>query len=71
MFSRIKLLIKIAKLEGIKDAQEHRLSTKLVLDKLGELNDLMLKQDREDKNTDLVKAKIDTLKWVIGDKVDI
>lgn len=71
MFYRIKLLIKIAKLEGIKDAIDHRLSTKEVLNKLGELNDLMLRQDREDKNTDLVMAKIDTLKWIIGDKVDI
>ncbi len=61
------LLIKIAKLEGLSDAMEHRRKSSEILDRLNSITEEMLKNDREDKNIDNLKEKINLLKWVLGE----
>lgn len=68
MFSdKIRLLIKIAKLEGVKDAIEHRRSSKELLNKLNELNEFMLKEEREERDIKVIKSQVELLRWVLGE----
>lgn len=63
----VDLLKKIAKLEGVKDAVEHRKPAQDLMNKIGELNDLMLVRDREEKDVTVIKSQIDILKWALGE----
>lgn len=63
------LLKKIAYLEGITDAIEHRRSTEEVLGTIKVLDEKMLKDDREEKNTDILKEQIKILKWALGENI--
>lgn len=61
------LLIKIAKLEGIKDAVENRRTSNELLSKLDELNTLLLKNDMEGMDISILTSQISILKWVLGE----
>lgn len=63
-----ELLKKIARLEGISYASEHRRSTEEVLGKLANLDQKMLKEEREEKDITAIKEQVGLLKWVLGDK---
>lgn len=61
-----KLLMRIAHLEGITDAVEHRRSSEEVLNKLGALHNLMLQAEVQEKDSSIVKAQVNILRWVVG-----
>lgn len=63
------LLRKIAKLEAIKEAVEHRRTSTEIIAKYSELYDLMLKSDREEKDITILKEKLLILKWVLGEDI--
>lgn len=62
------LLKKIAHLEGISQSTLNRVKTEDIMNKLSELNDLMLRTEREEKNTDFIKEQVNLLKWILGEK---
>lgn len=63
----MSLLKKIAKLEGVKDAIEHRKTSEEVLERYKQLNNLKLKLEREEKDVNMVNSQLEILKWVLGE----
>lgn len=61
------LLRKIAVLEGVKDAIEHRRSTEEVLGTINVIDESMLKDQREEKDISVKQKQIKLLRWVLGD----
>lgn len=61
------LLKKIAKLEGVVDAIEHRRSSTEVLNKLNELNELRLIAEREERDISILTVRVSLLKWILGE----
>lgn len=62
----VDLMSRIAELEGLKDAIEHRRSTAEVIEKKKKAEELVSKLDREDQPTVGVKAQIKIIEWVLG-----
>lgn len=63
------LLRKIAALEGIKDAIEHRRSVEEVQGMLKVLEGAMLKDECEERDVSIKKEKIRILRWVLGESI--
>lgn len=60
------LLRKIAELESLKDAVDHRRSSKCILEKENELNQKILNKDLLDGTDYEAKIKLQCLEWVLG-----
>lgn len=63
------LLKKIAKLEAVTDAIEHRRSSEEILGTLNVLNESMLKSGREEKDCSVLKEQIRILRWALGENI--
>lgn len=61
-------LKRLARLEGIKEVIDHRVSAKEVLKKLEETETQLLEHERAGKSTVELRTKVEALKWVIGEK---
>ena len=62
------LLKRIAFLEGVKDASEHRRSTKDIMDKVDFYKAKISALDRSDNNYGRYEDALNILQWVLGDK---
>ena len=60
------VLKKLAKMEGVKEAIDHRKSAKEVLKELEQMKSELLKAERKGVDCSAAKTKVETLMWVIG-----
>lgn len=62
-----ELLKKLAKLEAVKDAVEHRRSSTEVLAEYARLKEQLLGIGREENGNVRLQERVETLKWVLGE----